>query len=411
MAETIVPYTLDDYFASTPIGSVDRATGNNLYGINHQQTPGAVPSNKDTFGLTFFTRPQLNMQPDNIRNERRFYPLLSVKELSMQRFVRATLDPRLQRGHDTGVDSTESTYPVVPCPIVDPLQAFIPVLTNNLLTLSGWPDVVAPVFESDAGLYKESYTQVDGLTKNYESFDLDASFRNTRGDPILYMFYVWLHYMGNVFEGKMVPYMDYLAENVIDYNTRIYRLVLDSNKEKVKKIAATGASFPISVPTGSFFDFNAETPYSDQNKDISIRFRCMGADYMDDILIREFNETVQLFNPLMKDKYRHQNMQLVDQSLLALFNNRGYARIDEETYALEWWVDKHTFNSFVAGTHPDLLSFYPSSVTPDDASRKTAIDEDMTAPEAKAAESDAKTVAKFGKQSAEDIQKYNNEGE
>jgi hypothetical protein len=375
MAETIVPYTLDDYFASTPIGSVDRATGNNLYGINHQQTPGAVPSNKDTYGLTFFTRPQLNLQPDNVRNERRFYPLLSSNELSMQRYVRCMLDPRMARGHSTNKKTTEPIYPPVPCPLVDSLQAFIPVLTNNLLTLSGWPDVTAPVFESDAGLYKESYAQVDGLTKNYESFDLDASFRNTRGDPILYMFYIWLHYMGNVFEGKQVPYLDYLVENVIDYNTRIYRLVLDVNKDKVKKIAATGASFPVSVPTGSFFDFNSETPYSDQNKDISIRFRCMGADYMDDILIREFNQTVSLFNPLMRDAYRKANMTQVSRKLLPLFNNRGYARIDESTYSLEWYVEKDLFKKVIEGTHSDLNSFYQSVTISEDGNRTKAIDE------------------------------------
>jgi hypothetical protein len=263
----------------------------------------------------------------------------------------------------------------VPCPLVDSLQAFIPVLTNNLLTLSGWPDVTAPVFESDAGLYKESYAQVDGLTKNYESFDLDASFRNTRGDPILYMFYIWLHYMGNVFEGKQVPYLDYLVENVIDYNTRIYRLVLDVNKDKVKKIAATGASFPVSVPTGSFFDFNSETPYSDQNKDISIRFRCMGADYMDDILIREFNQTVSLFNPLMRDAYRGTNMTQVSRKLLPLFNNRGYARIDESTYSLQWYVEKDLFKKVIQGTHSDLNSFYQSVTISEDGNRTKAIDE------------------------------------
>jgi hypothetical protein len=184
--------------------------------------------------------------------------------------------------------------------------------------------------------------------------------------------------MGNVFEGKQVPYLDYLVENVIDYNTRIYRLVLDVNKDKVKKIAATGASFPISVPTGSFFDFNSETPYSDQNKDISIRFRCMGADYMDDILIREFNQTVSLFNPLMKDAFRSTNMTQVSRKLLPLFNNRGYARIDESTYSLEWYVENDLFKKVIEGTHSDLNSFYQSVTISKDGDRAKAIDEAET---------------------------------
>ena len=53
--------------------------------------------------------------------------------------------------------------------------------------------------------------------------------------------------MSLVFEGKLVPYFDYMAENTIDYNTRIYRLVTDSTHMYVTKIAATGYAFPISV--------------------------------------------------------------------------------------------------------------------------------------------------------------------
>ena len=187
---------------------------------------------------------------------------------------------------------------------MDNNNAFIPVLTNNLLSLSGWPDLVAPTFTSKSGVYNEVYSQVDGITENYESFDLEATFRNTRGDPILYMFYIWLHYSAAVFSGKLAPYLDFITENEIDYNTRIYRLVLDANKQIVKKIAASGVCYPISVPLGSFFDFNNERPFNDQNKEISIRFKTLGAVYQDDILIKEFNNTVAIFNPAMRDGNR-----------------------------------------------------------------------------------------------------------
>jgi hypothetical protein len=204
--------------------------------------------------------------------------------------------------------------------------------------------------------------------------------------------------MGNVFEGRMVPYMDYLVENVIDYNTRIYRLVLDVNKDKVKKIAATGASFPVSVPTGSFFDFNNDTPYSDQNKDISIRFRCLGAEYLDDILIREFNETTYIFHGRMRDGLREKYMTKIDKRYLPLFNNRGYPHINETNYDLEWWVDNTLYNNMIAGTHMDLKGFYSDDADNSSANRQTGIDQpqsetqqsvarSMTAAEIKAANS------------------------
>ena len=341
MSNILVPYSLDDYFQTTPIGSIDKAIGNNLFGINHRQTSTAVPSNKDVYGLTFFVRPQLNMQIDNIRNARIFASLTTQNVLSIQNFVRCTLDPRLQVGYRFQTLS----IPKIECPMVDAMNPFISVLTNNLSTISGWPDVVAPTFTSTPGLYNEAFSMVDGITKNYETFDLDASFRNTKGDPILYLFYIWLHYSSMVHEGKLVPYLDMITENEIDYNTRIYRLVMDKNKEKVTKIAATGAAFPISVPTGSFFDYSTEKPYNDQNKDISIRFKCMGVDYQDDILIKEFNDTVVIFNPAMEDGQRERTMMNVPRSMLTMFNNRGYPRINPSNNVLEWWVDQSFYDN------------------------------------------------------------------
>lgn len=345
-SDSIFPFSLDEYFQSTPIGSVDQAIGNNLYGINHRQIMGLVPSNKDTYGLTFFTRPQLNLQDDNIRNIRKFYSLLTSDDRTLQRFVRTTLDPRLINGY-TFRRNTSDVYnaPVLSCPLIDNNQAFIPVLTNNLNSISGWPDIAAPIRTSEPGLYNQVTGQIDGTTDYYEAFDVDASFRNTKADPIIYLFYIWIKYAAYAFEGKLMPYLDFLINNRYDYNTRIYRLVLDKNKDRVTKIAATGAAFPYVVPTGSFFDFSNERPFNDQNKDITIRFKCFGCDMFDDILIKEFNETVVMFNPNMDNSIREEYMIKIPKSALEYFNNRGYARINPDNYELEWWVDGQLYMS------------------------------------------------------------------
>ena len=341
MSEITVPYALDDYFQSSNIGPLDKAIGNNLYGINHMQTPGAVPSNKDVYGLTFFVRPQLNLQADNIRNYRKLSHLLNQVETSVQRYVRCMLDPRLIHGYTFN----NHTIPTINCPLVDNINSFIPVLTNNLISISGWPDLVVPTFTSEPGLYREQYSQVDGLVSNFESYQLSATFRNTKGDPILYMFYVWLHYMSCVFEGRMSPYIDMITENEIDYMTRIYRISLDQQKNTVTKIISCGAAFPISVPIGNFGDFNIDHPYNDQNKEISIRFQCLGFECFDDILVLEFNKTIQQFNSSMRDGKRETTMYKVNKNLIHLFKYRGYPRINPDTYELEWWVTNTLFNS------------------------------------------------------------------
>jgi len=326
--------TLDEFLELTqPIGSVEKALSNNLYGINHQQVKSVLQENRDSYGYVFFTRPQLNMSSPNLRNIRQLYSLLTNNSLTIQRFVRNTLDPRLARGVSTELLKT---------PLVDEMNGFMPVLTNNIKNMSGWPDIVAPTYTSAQGVRKEQWSIVDGSIEIYDSFDLDCTFRNVKNEPIIMLMQTWLLYMAKVFEGMMSPYLDMIVANEIDYNTRIYRLVMDESKRFVTKIAATGASFPINVPVGKFFDFSSENKYNLQTKDINVRFKCNGAMYNDDILIKEFNEVSCIFNPdirRMLDNKTH-NLEIIPHELLNLFNHRGYPIINPTTYELNWYINK-----------------------------------------------------------------------
>lgn len=353
MADSITSSSLDQLFSGMPTGSLDRAILNNLRGINHRQVAGMIPMNKDMPGLTFFVRPQLNMQRDNLRNVRKLSSLLNQNPTSMQAYIRSMLDPRLQ----TGVSFKSGTIPPEKIPVVDNLTAFIPPFTNNLNSISGWPSISVPTFTSKAGLYNESFSMVDGRVINDEVFDLNVNFRNTRGDPILMLLYVWGLYMSMVFEGKLVPYLDMITENEIDYNTRIYRLVLDYKKQHVVKIAATRAAFPVGIPVGDAFDIPGDAPYSEANRDIGVSFKCMGVDYFDDILVKEFNDTVAIFNPSMADDKRSKEMTKIPYSLLPYSNHAGYPHIDMSTTELEWYLPNRDYG----GMAGQVLSSIPTA--------------------------------------------------
>lgn len=352
MAATIVDKTLDELFTTMPTGSLDKAILNNLSTLNHRMTPNMLPSNRDMPGLVFFVRPQLNMQKDNLRNMRQLSQLLTNNMTSMQTYIRCMLDPRLM----TGVSFNTGSIPSINCPIIDNLNAFITPFTNNCTSMSGWPSISAPTFTSKPGQYNEAFSMVDGRVLNNEAWDLNVNFKNTRGDPILFMLYVWVLYMSFIFEGKLVPYLDFITENELDYCTRIYHITTDYQRRYVTKIAATHASFPIGVPVGDPFNFNAGQPYSEANKDIGVTFRCMGVDYFDTILIKEFNDTVGIFNPGMKDALRSQLMVKIPWSLINSFNfARAYPRINPFTSELEYYVSTQDFNKRAQG----LLSAIP----------------------------------------------------
>ena len=326
--------TLNDVFKSTPIGDVRSAIGTVLYGTNHRQTPNRVPINQDGYGLTFMTRPQLNLSTGNLRAMRQFIPLLTTDELSIPRYIRGTLDPRLN----------------LPCPILDQKSAFIPVLTNHMLQCSGWPDPLLEVHTSHPGNYKEVFAMVDSTINIYSAYDISATFRNMIGDPITSLFYVWAIYMSSVFTGDMTPYPDMIANNEIDYNTRIYRLILDKTKRYVQKIACTGASFPRGVPIGRAFDFDHIVPLNPAQHDpIQIQIQCIGVRYQDPIIVYNFNKVVEIFNPSMNDSNRSSAMQQLKQSELQFFNNRGYPRIDPNTMELLWFVSQQDYTSSMAG--------------------------------------------------------------
>ncbi len=351
---------LDNLLLGTAQGPISSAISDTWRGINHRQTPNAVPINRDYHGYTFFTRPRCNMTTQNLQQFRKFAPMLNTDDLTIARAIRATLDTDAKVVGD-GKQSHSSR-------LVDDYQVFIPILTNQLVSISGWQDLMLPTYTAKPGSYQESFSMADGVVEHYGTYDLHCNFRNLAGDPITALFFYWIHYQSLVYQGIMVPYPDMIIDNEIDYMTRIYRLVMDPSRRFVQKIAATGASFPIDDPIGNAFNFEADNgPINRANDQLTITFRCNGMMYQDDILIREFNQAVVLQNSQMDDSGDTSNMDStreqyyvqLDQKYAPLFNNMGYPRINPDTYELQWWVDKDIYNNVVGQYQADNTA--PSS--------------------------------------------------
>lgn len=334
--------SLSDVFKLTPMGDVKNAIGTTFYGINHRQTPRPVPINKDGYGLVFFTRPQLNLTKENIRADRRFVPLLKTDKTSIQRIIRTTLDPRLNYTDPAGND----------CPFVDHEGAFIPLLTNHCLTLTGWPDPEVETFTSKPGAYKEVYGYTDGTAEIYGAYDITATFRNMIGDPVTAMAWHWYLYKALVFDGTFMPYPDFMFRKEIDYNTRIYRLVLDPTRRYVQKIACTGAAEIVTSNMGAAYNFDVDKPFNATAENVDVRIRCYGAMYQDPIIATMFNRTVAIFNPPMgsaTDQYGRpvpdtRWMIPIPFDQLSIFNDcRCYPYIHPDTYELQWWMFRNEY--------------------------------------------------------------------
>ncbi len=337
----------------------DRTNTNNTdnaWGINHRQVPLALQQTKDHYGLTFFTRPQLNLTDRNCRQDRRFSRFLTESKLSVSRMTRCLLDPRLQHNLDADAEGQMNSdnfgaQGFIECPLVDIRQAFIPFFTNNIVSLAGFPDLRAPTYSGKEGPYKEAYSHVDGPTIDYSEYDITATFRNIQGDPISPLLHYWTHYSSFVHEGVLKAYGDFIVNREIDYMTRIYRFVLDPSKRFIQRMACTGVSYPYALNSGSFYDLDITKPYNDASQTIQAPFKSLGAIYEDDLIIRSFNDVVSYFHKEMgSDDGRiiskpSAAMTKVPLEHLTIFNHRGYPWINPATYEIEWYVSTEYYES------------------------------------------------------------------
>jgi hypothetical protein len=329
---------IDALSRQSGLGQLSQAAANALFGINHRGFGNPIPHNTDNQGLTFFTRPRLNLTYDNLAADRVMTTLMDRNLTSYQRAVRVMLDP-VSGGKTVGRAMKPPTdTDAVTCPLIDNDLPFMAMLSNHLIDISGWPDPTAPTYTSHEGVQREAWFMVDGIVQDYSVQTLTATFNNIAGDPISLLFNAWIRYASNVYMGTMYPYPDVIVENEIDYQTRIYRLVLDPSRTFVTKISACGAAAPTAVSLGSAFTYSTDQPFNESNKQISVPFLCAGFMYNDPILIKEFNTIVAVYNPNMIGNPLSHGMIQVHKSQLQFFNYHGYPRIDPVTSELQWWV-------------------------------------------------------------------------
>jgi hypothetical protein len=174
-----------------------------------------------------------------------------------------------------------------------------------------------------------------------------------------------------VFDGTIVPYVDFILENEIDYNTRIYILVMDRTNKYVSQIFATGAAFPISIPLGKYFDYNRNEVTKESNKTVDIRFVCIGGMYNDPILKHEFNMTQCIFNPALRKYYLEEDDSFVvelDEYMLKYLNYRAYPIIDLDTNKIKWLAlrDSKKLQRLVEEGHISLENSYRDNMSSGD---------------------------------------------
>ena len=144
-------------------GDDRRMLANIFSGFNHRNIPLIIPKNNDRVGYTFFTRPDLNFDERNVRVSRLLQEALRGGYSSYTAACMCMLDPQCglftEQLLRDGITDFEhhmpfADYGTLGGKIRDTLGfdnkcAFVPMLSNLLISLTGFPDSSLDVWVSD----------------------------------------------------------------------------------------------------------------------------------------------------------------------------------------------------------------------------------------------------------------------
>lgn len=339
---------------SAGLGIAAQRMTNPLMGFNHMMANNPIPVNREYGGLTFFTRPDFNLSYNNLANSRRFSNMAMQPKASLDYSLLAALDPDFELGFaDSPVDSqgrrkSRLGTPFMPDILFDNLQAFIPLLSTQLVSLSGMPDESVDNWMSDEGIKREQWGMVDSTHEVNYQYSLSSSLINPYGNAVMRLASIWIEYMSGMREGRFMPKMRNSIQRRIDYQTRIYGLRYDPLGNIVRFWTACVA-WPMNNNAGQMAQVDNTKPQLNDDTNISLQWQCIGARYDDPLYMDMFNATVSYFNPDMTptpDSIRTGNFVPQGQDVLVqvppqalpLFNYYGYPHLDSVRRKLTWWV-------------------------------------------------------------------------
>lgn len=304
---------------------VNMLRGIRVLGPGNQQAP--LPD--DTIGLVYVTRPMLNLSDVNVKKHAQLIHLYQPPRDSPQAYIKGLLDP-VWGAANSGDNSA-----------LDPLNPWIPPLTNQLKVSSGFPDLSLPVGKSQPGFRGEVYTFIDGILKVNYDFDMRQSYYNSKPGIIPEIFKVWTHYIEAVKIGDegMEPYFSALRSNYLDYTTRIYHIIFNKNMRNIEWIFCCGGGFPTTFPSGAYSTIDrTQNSLRGQGQDeLEITFSCTGFRFSNLRIADAFNRTTLRVNPNMNPAVRNGYYRKLAFRELYLDGPTSYPWINLETMEMEYW--------------------------------------------------------------------------
>lgn len=254
-----------------------------------------IQTNSEMVGLTFFTRPRLNMTTSSLRQDPKLAMMDTLDPNSLMFSLRTNLDSVLLK-------SPYAASAVRKSPWINPDTPFNVPLSNMLLGMSGWPDFNVEYETTEAGYFSEDMTMVRGSDMGRRTYDIQCTFRDVQGGYLMAYIFYWLHAMALQMEGAIVAYPDDREANRLNYTCSIYRFVLDPHMGTIVKWAKATGCYPASLPLGDVFNFGPGDSQIHTSQQFTVPFVVNNVSYMDPRHLAAFNKLVRRYSGIKEQK-------------------------------------------------------------------------------------------------------------
>lgn len=244
--------------------------------------------NTEKAGLTFITRPRLNLTQTSLRQHSLMATLDSADPLSLPFSIRCNLDTEFVR--QSVISGAASISP-----FVNNSVPFIIPLSNTLQSISGWPDFVVDTETTEGGFFSEDQTFVKGSDFLNRSYDLSLTFRDIQGGYVMTLLLYWLYWMALAARGVVTAYPDDISERRLCYTCSIYRFILDPSMKYITKWAKATGCFPKALPIGNSFNIGEAEVFLSSNITFTVPFQVNHVEYMNPLIFQDFNTVMTRF--------------------------------------------------------------------------------------------------------------------
>lgn len=279
--------------------------------------PAMMPMADNTIGLSFVTRPQLNLTDENIMRSEKLISLFGAGPYSIASYVRGMLDE----------EWANSNYVY----LLNNRLPFITCLTEYLKVSTGFNDLQIKIDTSEPGLREQVYQRVNSKLEENGSYTLSQTYYNPKPSVIQALFQVWEDYISEVVSGdrEVSPRDKYLVRNKIDYDCRIYHLIMNADGIHIEHIFASVQSIPVTYPAGSIstIDNSQNTLRGEGQDDFSVQFASVGQRQDEWGLMKAFNESVYKYNPNLEPDKRNNHYREISPKEYSKYNYGAYPLI------------------------------------------------------------------------------------